>query len=224
MPVVGVQLQAGATGAGEDTQESIIIMSHIKSACVYCGSSDHVSEKFKEAARETGRLLGEAGMDVVYGGGRVGLMGVVADAALATGARVIGIIPDHIKKFEVDHLGLTELHVVDSMHTRKRMMVERSDAFVILPGGIGTLDELFEIITWRQLRLHDKAVVIVNIDGFWNPLLALMDHMTETGFMRKPNLPGAEDRLYHVVDTVAEVLPLLARHAAPAHKVLPDQM
>lgn len=224
MPVVGVQLQAGATGSGEDTQESIIIMSHIKSACVYCGSSDHVSEKFKEAAHETGRLLGEAGMDIVYGGGRVGLMGIVADAALAAGARVIGIIPDHIKKFEVDHVGLTELHVVDSMHTRKRMMVERSDAFVILPGGIGTLDELFEIITWRQLRLHDKAVVIVNIDGFWNPLLTLMDHMTSTGFMRKPNLPGAEDRLYHVVDTVEAVLPLLARQAAPAHKVLPDQM
>ena len=164
------------------------------------------------------------GYDIVYGGGRVGLMGIVADAGLKGGAKVVGIIPDHIKRYEVDHTGLTELIVVESMHIRKQMMVERSDAFIILPGGIGTLDEMFEIITWRQLRLHGKPVVIVNTDGFWNPLIALMEHMTETGFMRKPNLPGAEDRLYHVVDSVEEAVDLLARLKEAAHKVQTDRM
>ncbi|MFV3075663.1 TIGR00730 family Rossman fold protein [Niveispirillum fermenti] len=199
-------------------------MSSIRSVCVYCGSSDFVADSFKEAARQTGTLLARSGFDLVYGGGRVGLMGIVADAGLSAGAKVTGIIPDHIKRYEVDHLGLTELIVVESMHTRKRMMVERSDAFVILPGGIGTLDEMFEIITWRQLRLHGKPVIIVNIDGFWDPLLALLDHMTLTGFMRKPNLPGAEDRLYHVVDSVEEVPPLLARLTEAAHKVKSEKM
>ena len=199
-------------------------MSSISTVCVYCGSSDFVADSFKDAARRTGELLAANGYDIVYGGGRVGLMGVVADAGLRGGSKVVGIIPEHIKRYEVDHTGLTELVVVDSMHTRKRMMVERSDAFIILPGGIGTLDEMFEIITWRQLRLHGKPVVIVNIDGFWNPLLALMDHMTETGFMRKPNLPGAEDRLYHVVDSVEEAVDLLARLKEAAHKVQTDRM
>lgn len=199
-------------------------MSSIKSVCVYCGSSDFVADSYKEAARRTGELLAANGYDIVYGGGRVGLMGIVADAGLKGGTKVVGIIPDHIKRYEVDHTGLTELIVVESMHVRKQMMVERSDAFIILPGGIGTLDEMFEIITWRQLRLHGKPVVIINTDGFWNPLVALMEHMTETGFMRKPNLPGAEDRLYHVVDSVEEAVDLLARLKEAAHKVQTDRM
>ncbi len=199
-------------------------MSSIQSVCVYCGSSDFVADSYKEAARRTGSLLAANGYDIVYGGGRVGLMGIVADAGLKGGAKVVGIIPDHIKRYEVDHTGLTELIVVESMHIRKQMMVERSDAFIILPGGIGTLDEMFEIITWRQLRLHGKPVVIINTDGFWNPLVALMEHMTETGFMRKPNLPGAEDRLYHVVDSVEEAVDLLARLKEAAHKVQTDRM
>lgn len=199
-------------------------MSSIKSVCVYCGSSDFVADSYKDAARRTGEALAANGYDIVYGGGRVGLMGIVADAGLKGGAKVVGIIPDHIKRYEVDHTGLTELIVVESMHIRKQMMVERSDAFLILPGGIGTLDEMFEIITWRQLRLHGKPVVIINTDGFWNPLVALMEHMTETGFMRKPNLPGAEDRLYHVVDSVEEAVDLLARLKEAAHKVQTDRM
>lgn len=199
-------------------------MSSIKSVCVYCGSSDFVADSYKDAARRTGEALAANGYDIVYGGGRVGLMGIVADAGLKGGAKVVGIIPDHIKRYEVDHTGLTELIVVESMHIRKQMMVERSDAFIILPGGIGTLDEMFEIITWRQLRLHGKPVVIINTDGFWNPLIALMEHMTETGFMRKPNLPGAEDRLYHVVDSVEEAVDLLARLKEAAHKVQTDRM
>lgn len=199
-------------------------MSSIRNVCVYCGSSDFVSDIYKEAARHTGATLAEKGYDIVYGGGRVGLMGIVADAGLKNGAKVVGIIPEHIKRYEVDHTGLTELVVVDSMHTRKRMMVERSDAFVILPGGIGTLDEMFEIITWRQLRLHGKPVIIVNINGFWDPLLALLDHMTATGFMRKPNLPGAADQLYHVVRSVDEIAPLLAELTEAHHKVRTDRM
>jgi uncharacterized protein (TIGR00730 family) len=174
-----------------------------------------VDEAYKHAAKQTGHLLATAGLEIVYGGGNVGLMGITADAALAAGGRVIGIIPDHIQKFEVDHTGLTELHVVDSMHTRKRMMVERSDAFIVLPGGIGTLDEMFEIITWRQLQLHAKPVIIVNINGFWDPLLALMDHMQNTGFMRKPNLPGASSQLYQIVNDVESILPLLSVQPTP---------
>lgn len=190
-------------------------MSNISSVCVYCGSSNYVDEAYKHAAKQTGHLLATAGLEIVYGGGNVGLMGITADAALAAGGRVIGIIPDHIQKFEVDHTGLTELHVVDSMHTRKRMMVERSDAFIVLPGGIGTLDEMFEIITWRQLQLHAKPVIIVNINGFWDPLLALMDHMQNTGFMRKPNLPGASSQLYQIVNDVESILPLLSVQPTP---------
>src|SRR4051812_28646019 len=157
-------------------------MSQVRAVCVYCGSSGKVADAYKTAAHELGIRLGSEGLRLVYGGGRVGLMGIVADASLSVGGEVIGIIPEHIQKLEVDHGGLTELHVVDSMHTRKRMMVERSDAFVVLPGGLGTLDEMFEIITWRQLRLHDKPVVIVNIAGYWDPLKILLAHLRDSGF------------------------------------------
>lgn len=188
---------------------------NIAAACIYCGSANDVDVAYQRAAARTGELLAKAGVDVVYGGGRVGLMGIAADAALAAGGRVVGIIPEHIQKLEVDHRGLTELHVVDSMHTRKQMMVERSDAFIILPGGIGTLDELFEIITWRQLKLHDKPVIVVNVDGFWDPLLSLMGHLETTGFLRKPNLAGASHALFTVVTDVEALLPLLAKAQAP---------
>ncbi len=190
-------------------------MHTVSSVCVYCGSSGNVEERYKRAAHRLGESLGEAGMRVVYGGGRVGLMGIVADAALKAGAEVVGIIPEHIQALEVDHTGLTELHVVDSMHTRKAMMVARSDAFVVLPGGLGTLDEAFEIITWRQLRLHDKPIVIVNENGYWQPLIDLLDHIRETGFGR-----GDIHMLYTVVDGVEDVLPVLGRAHAPA--VRPD--
>lgn len=198
-------------------------MKNVKAVCIYCGSSNAVADSYKQAATRTGQLLAQAGIEVVYGGGRVGLMGLSADAALAAGGRVVGIIPEHIQKLEVDHRGLSELVVVDSMHTRKRMMVERSDAFIILPGGIGTLDELFEIITWRQLQLHTKPVIVVNVDGFWDPLLALMAHLETTGFMRKPNLAGQASQLFHVVTDVEAILPLLAQ-TAPATAPHTQQM
>jgi len=190
-------------------------MSDIRSVCVYCGSAGKVDQIFKDAAHDLGTRIGGAGLRLVYGGGRVGLMGIIADATLAAGGEVVGIIPEHIQALEVDHTGLTELHVVDSMHTRKAMMVARSDGFVILPGGIGTLDEAFEIITWRQLLLHDKPIVIANIDGFWDPLIALLEHLQATGFMRKPNIPGSERPLYTVVDTVDEIMPALRRQPDP---------
>jgi len=185
-------------------------MSSIRSVCVYCGSSSRVDDTYKEAAHDLGTLLGGAGLQVVYGGGRVGLMGIVADAALAQGAHVVGIIPEHIQVLEVEHTGLGELHVVDSMHTRKRMMMERSDAFVVLPGGLGTLDEMFEILTWKQLRLHDKPVVIVDVGGYWRPLVKMVRHIVSEGFARPEHLG-----LFHVVERPDEVLDAFARAPEP---------
>lgn len=190
-------------------------MAEIRSLCVYCGSSNRVGDAHKAAASDLGALVARRGWQLVYGGGRVGLMGLAADAALAAGGRVVGIIPDHIQSLEVEHTGLTELHVVDSMHTRKRMMVERSDAFVVLPGGLGTLDEAFEILTWKQLRLHEKPVVFVDVGGYWRPLLSMLEHVVAEGFARAEHLG-----LFRVVGTVAEVPDALAD--APAPTVPPE--
>jgi uncharacterized protein (TIGR00730 family) len=150
--------------------------------CIYCGSSNNVAPRFKDVARIVSQTLARQGTTIVYGGGHVGLMGIVADAALAEGAKVIGIIPEHIRAQEVQHNGLTELHVVTDMHTRKRMMVDRADAFVILPGGLGTLDETFEILTWKKLKLHNKPILIFNQDGYWDSLIALIDRTIIEGF------------------------------------------
>lgn len=179
----------------------------IKSVCVYCGASNGASDTFLKIATDVGRALGENGVRLVYGGGGIGLMGAVADATLAAGGEVIGIIPEHLQNAELGHRGLTELKIVDTMHTRKRMMFDLSQAFVILPGGMGTLDETFEIITWRLLGMHDKPVVIVNQDGYWSPLLELIEHCRQEGFV-------SERRdLYRVVADVDEVLPALMESA-----------
>lgn len=185
-------------------------MSDIRSICVYCGSSLRVADRFQQAAERLGRLIGGRGLQLVYGGGRVGLMGIVANATLDAGGHVVGIIPAHIQALEVEHTGLTELHVVDSMHTRKRMMVERSDAFVVLPGGFGTLDETFEIMTWKQLGLHDKPVVIVDEGDYWQPLLGLIDHMIDAGFARPEHR-----KLYRLVRDVDQVFEALAMAPEP---------
>lgn len=175
-------------------------MTEIKNVCVYCGSSSNVDDAFKEAATKMGALIASEKWGVVYGGGRVGLMGLVADSAMNAGGEVIGIIPSHIEEREVQHEELTELVVVDTMHVRKQMMVDRSQAFVILAGGLGTLDELFELLTWKQLGLHDKPIVIVNINGYWSKLLTAIDNIADEGFMRQ------EDKgMFVVVDTVDEV-------------------
>ena len=141
------------------------------SLCVYCGSSPGTQPVYAEIAAQTGRWIGEHGGQLVYGGGRSGLMGIVAESTLAAGGRVIGIIPQALVDREVAHLNCTELHVVDTMHERKRMMMDRADAFVALPGGIGTFEELFEVWTWRQLGYHDKPVGLLNAHGYYLSLI-----------------------------------------------------
>ncbi len=178
----------------------------ISRVCVYCGSAGAVDERYRDAARELGKALAMAGIEVVFGGGRIGLMGLLADAALEAGGRVVGVIPGALRDAELAHPGLTELVITGSMHDRKRVMAERSDAFAVLPGGIGTLDEMFEIVTWRQLGLHDKPVFLVDIDGYWQPLRALLDHVVAQGFAA-PLVP----RLLQVVFDVPELISALER-------------
>jgi len=151
--------------------------------CVYCGSS-RGDDRYVRAAREMGTTLAERGIGLVYGGGRVGLMGEVADAALAAGGEVIGVIPKKLEGLELAHRGLTELLVVDNMHQRKHQMAEHADAFVAMPGGFGTLEELFEVTTWTQLNDHIKPVGVLNVDGFYDPLLSMVAHAADEGFIR----------------------------------------
>src|SRR5512147_990475 len=152
--------------------------------CVFCGSSPGARPSYRAAAEELGRFLASEKIGIVYGGGRVGLMGVLADAALAAGGEVIGVIPQALIAREIGHRGLTELRVVGSMHERKALMAELADGFVALPGGIGTLEELFEVWTWAQLGLHAKPCGVLDADGFYGPLVAFLDHLVETGFVR----------------------------------------
>lgn len=191
----------------------------ITSVCVYCGSRVGASPGHKAAAARLGRLLAEAGVRVVYGGGRIGLMGVVADAALNAGGAVVGVIPGHLHEYEVGHHGVTELHVVANMHERKNLMFQLSDAFVTLPGGIGSLDETFEIVTWKQLRLHDKPIVLVNDAGYWTPFLQLIDHIIANDFAG----PSIRD-LFTVVDGPDAVLPALAAAPAPQVSDRPERL
>lgn len=142
------------------------------SICVFCGSSPHVDPRYLALAADVGHALARRGMRVVYGGASVGMMGAMADAALAAGGRITGVIPAALDSREIAHRGIDDLRVVDTMHTRKKMMSDESDGFLALPGGFGTLDELFEITTWRQIGLHDKRIALFNADGFYDPLLA----------------------------------------------------
>ena len=146
---------------------------------VFLGSSSGRRPEYAATAAEVGRLLAAEGIGLVYGGGSVGLMGVLADAALAAGGEVIGVIPDRVFAAEVAHQGLTRLEVVGSMHARKARMAQLADAFAVLPGGLGTMDELFEILTWRQIGLHDKPVALVDAGDFWDPLIAVVDALVE---------------------------------------------
>ena len=155
----------------------------MRSVCVYCGSNAGSRPVYAERAAELGKRLAADGLAVVYGGGNVGLMGIVADAALAAGGDVIGVIPDQLVGWEVAHRGLTRLEVVANMHERKARMFDLSDAFVALPGGFGTLDEMFEMLTWRQLGLGDKPCAFLDVDGFYAPLVAMMDRMVAERFL-----------------------------------------
>lgn len=180
----------------------------LKAICVFCGSQPGRRTEYVDVARETGRLLATSGIELVYGGGHVGLMGAMADAALVNGGRVTGVIPEHLMRPEVAHLGLSELLVVDSMHTRKRTMAMRSNAFIVLPGGFGTLDEMFEMLTWRQLQLQTKPVGLVNVAGYFDSLLALLTHAADEGLIRNEHLS-----LLMVESTPQRLLDRLNAHA-----------
>ena len=186
----------------------------ISSICVYCGSQPGHDPAFREAAQVLGRAMAENRIDLVYGGGTKGLMGAVADAVLANGGKAIGIIPEFLMNKEASEqdLGqLTELHVTRDMHERKHMMFERSDAFVTLPGGIGTLEEIVEIMTWAQLGRHIKPMVLANINGFWDPLNALIGHMREAGFIHTGHLVRPL-----VIESAEQIVPAIQAAAATA--------
>jgi hypothetical protein len=194
-------------------------MRRIRRLCVYCGSSDAVDARYRQVAKELGGRLAAAGIELVYGGGRVGLMGLLANAVLSANGTVIGIIPRRLVDAEVAHTGVTELVVVDSMHDRKRVMAEKADAFAILPGGIGTLDEFFEIVSWKQLSLHDKPILLVDIGDYWVPLRALLDHIVVNGFAR-PQTRG----LLHVVPSVSALMAALSKEPAISRKTEIEQL
>ena len=153
--------------------------------CIFCGSSPGDNPAYLDAARSIGTLIAQRGLTLVYGGGHVGLMGVAADAALAAGGEVIGVIPKDILEKEVGHGGVTELFTVSSMHERKMKMASLSDSFIALPGGIGTLEEIIEVFTWSQLGFHSKACAVLNVEGFYDPLFELLDHMVAHRFLRR---------------------------------------
>ena len=160
----------------------------MKAVCVYCGSSLGARSTYSDRAALLGTRLAREGLSLVYGGGNVGLMGIAADAALAAGGEVIGVIPEQLVGWEVAHRGLTRLEVVATMHERKARMFDLSDAFVALPGGFGTLDEMFEMLTWRQLGLGDKPCAFLDVDGYYAPLMAMLDRMRSEGFLRAEHL------------------------------------
>jgi uncharacterized protein (TIGR00730 family) len=175
-----------------------------KSLCVFCGSQYGSDRRFRAAAARLGELAAGAGLKLIYGGGRVGLMGAVADAAMTAGGEVVGLIPARLLEREVGHRAITELIVARDMFDRKDQMIARADGFVVLPGGLGTLDELLEVVTLRQLGYHGKPIVLVNLAGYWDPLIALVDRVIEHGFAA----PSVRS-LYQAVDSVDGVLPAL---------------
>jgi len=192
-------------------------MAELQNICVYCGSNNGRLPEYAAAAEEFGRVIAESGVRLVYGGGSVGLMGILARAVMKNGGKVTGIIPQFLKDREVMLKEVTDLSITDDMHARKQAMFERADAFVALPGGIGTLEELVEIMTWAQLERHMKPIVIVNIKGFWDPLIALLGRMTEEGFMHKAFIGGSRDLPAEFVDDVRSVIPTIraALHGIP---------
>jgi uncharacterized protein (TIGR00730 family) len=161
--------------------------SSIKNVAVFCASANGADPVFRQVAVELGRALAERGVGVVYGGAKVGLMQAVAEGALAASGRVIGVIPTVLMDLEVAHHGLTELHITETMHTRKALIGERSDAFIALPGGFGTFEELFEVLAWQTLKIHAKPVLLLNVNGFYDGLLRFLDHCVEQGMLKAKN-------------------------------------
>lgn len=179
-------------------------MSEIRTVCVYCASSDHCRTIFLESAYTLGNILAKESIDIVYGGGSTGLMGRLADGAIAGNGHVRGIIPQFMQNLEWGHKGISILEEVEDMHTRKFLMIRKSDGIVALPGGCGTLEELLEAITWKRLGLAHQPIVIVNIDGFYDPLISMLQSTVDEQFMRPEHL-----NMWHVVNSVEEVLPML---------------
>lgn len=194
-------------------------MAIVKSLCVYCGASLGNSPNYFRLAQDLGRHMAEKGVRLVYGGGRIGLMGALADSVMAAGGRAIGIIPEHLQSAEVGHNGLSELKVVGSMHARKKLMFDLSDAFAVLPGGFGTLDETFEIVTWRQLGLHDKPIVLVDQDNYWGPFLELIDHIVSEGFAR----PMARQH-FSVVNNISRLFDFLESEMETREPSFPERI
>jgi uncharacterized protein (TIGR00730 family) len=194
-------------------------MTRIRSISVFCGSRTGEDAAFREATIRLGIALARHGVRLIYGGGSIGLMGILADTMLAAGGEVIGVIPDFLIRHEVGHHRLTDLLVTGSMHDRKRRMFELAEGFVVLPGGLGTLDETIEILTWKQLRLHDRPIVFLDINGYWQPLLSLVRAVIDQGFAH----PAIAD-LYSVVADPEEVFAALASAPAPSAEVLTSHL
>jgi uncharacterized protein (TIGR00730 family) len=186
-------------------------MNHVKRLAIYCGSAPGSRPEFAEATRATAAAMVGRGVDLVYGGGRLGCMGIIADSVLAGGGRVFGVIPKALVNLEVAHDGITELTTVETMHERKAKMTDLADAFLALPGGIGTLDELFEAWSWNALGYHKKPLCLLNIDGFWDGMIAFVDHATDSGFLS----PRRREQLL-VAASPDEALELLDEAAAAA--------
>lgn len=178
-----------------------------KVVCCFCGAQNAVPQPFLDAGTQLGKRMAQNYIALIYGGGDSGVMGAVANAVMAGGGWVTGIIPESLRDIESEHQQLSKLVVVDSMHTRKELMYRKSDIFAILPGGFGTMDEMFEILTWKQIALHNKPIVIFNQDGYWDHLIALMDVIIATGFARPETR-----KLYDVVHTVEELIAYFLKH------------
>ena len=187
------------------------------SICVYCGSRSGTLPEFAQAAQSVGAEIGRRGWQLVYGGGRAGLMGVVADSAISAGARTVGVIPQSLMQRELGHSGLTDLHVVQTMHERKLMMAQRSDAFLALPGGIGTFEELFEVWSWRQLGYHDKPLALLNVRGYYDAFSNMITQAEEFGFVTP-----AQSQLLKVDSEPIRLLDLLASLTAQATTAVDD--
>jgi uncharacterized protein (TIGR00730 family) len=197
-----------ATQSTPERDPTMTNNNQLASICVYCGSSESGPAAHRELAAELGRLMADRGLALVYGGGRAGVMGAVADAVLFAGGKVTGVIPDFLMQREHGHKGVTSLEVVTSMHERKARMAELSDGFIVLPGGLGTLEELFEVVTWFQLGLHDKPIAVVNPDGYWDSLRDVLDTAVEAGYARTENANIAA-----FVDNATDALDKLAARA-----------
>lgn len=179
-------------------------MNKIQSICVYCGASTQSAPIFKEVTEKLGKILVDHNIHLVYGGGRLGLMGALADSINKLKGRVFGYMTKHLENTEKSHSEISDLYILETMHARKQAMFEKADAFVVLPGGFGTLDEFFEILTWKQLQLHHRPIIVINAHGYWNPLRALLESVTNHHFARPEHL-----KLVHFIENVEDIIPLL---------------